>query len=347
MSTSPCLSSVLTHANLTMYQSPNECLHEPAFMQYLEADRSPLSCSALSCSAVDSSGPTDPGYKQHNPQDWSEENVLEFISDQVDRLRFDASHVSVASCTMDGRHLCHMTEGQMVQDFGPYLGSELHHSLSKYVPKTKYAACDVKKEPDFGAPYDLTGQQAVDPLGETDLSDLSDCEYRVCGLQIPSSPESRSSDSDLEFAYSPTAKQDTKAEKEEFRAKRPRGRPPKLSRDHGGISFEHSKKTKHAPRGTHLWEFIRDILIHQEKNPGLMKWEDRREGVFKFLKSEAVAQLWGQKKKNSSMTYEKLSRAMRYYYKREILERVDGRRLVYKFGKNSNGWQVKSTGVAS
>ncbi|OXB72265.1 UNVERIFIED_CONTAM: hypothetical protein H355_003798, partial [Colinus virginianus] len=94
-----------------------------------------------------------------------------------------------------------------------------------------------------------------------------------------------------------------------------------------------------APRGTHLWEFIRDILIHPELNEGLMKWEDRREGVFKFLRSEAVAQLWGQKKKNSSMTYEKLSRAMRYYYKREILERVDGRRLVYKFGKNSSGWK--------
>lgn len=119
--------------------------------------------------------------------------------------------------------------------------------------------------------------------------------------------------------------------------KRKRGRPRKLSKENRDCL--EGRKSKHSPRGTHLWEFIRDILIHPELNEGLMKWEDRREGVFKFLRSEAVAQLWGQKKKNSSMTYEKLSRAMRYYYKREILERVDGRRLVYKFGKNSSGWK--------
>nr|XP_030700194.1 ETS-related transcription factor Elf-3 isoform X1 [Globicephala melas] len=119
--------------------------------------------------------------------------------------------------------------------------------------------------------------------------------------------------------------------------KRKRGRPRKLSKD--SRECLEGKKSKQAPRGTHLWEFIRDILIHPELNEGLMKWENRQEGVFKFLRSEAVAQLWGQKKKNSSMTYEKLSRAMRYYYKREILERVDGRRLVYKFGKNSSGWK--------
>ncbi|XP_017278479.1 ETS homologous factor isoform X2 [Kryptolebias marmoratus] len=105
-------------------------------------------------------------------------------------------------------------------------------------------------------------------------------------------------------------------------------------------SFSRSHPVKkHNPRGTHLWEFIRDILLNPERNPGLIKWEDRTEGVFRFLKSEAVAQLWGKKKNNSSMTYEKLSRAMRYYYKREILERVDGRRLVYKFGRNARGWR--------
>lgn len=80
---------------------------------------------------------------------------------------------------------------------------------------------------------------------------------------------------------------------------------------HGGLSCAYLPTLRAAPRGTHLWEFIRDILINPEKNQGLMKWEDRHEGIFKFLKSEAVAQMWGQKKKNSSMTYEKLSRAMR------------------------------------
>lgn len=161
----------------------------------------------------------------------------------------------------------------------------------------------------------------------------------------PSSPDSNTSDSDPDYSeipYSTSTKKFVKQESGETK-KRGRGRPPKCQSE-GYDHFIQAKKSKHAPRGTHLWEFIRDILIHPEKHQGLMKWEDRRDGVFKFLKSEAVAQLWGQKKKNSSMTYEKLSRAMRYYYKREILERVDGRRLVYKFGKNSTGWRIEETG---
>ncbi|KAM9798717.1 ETS-related transcription factor Elf-3 [Syngnathus typhle] len=194
---------------------------------------------------------------------------------------------------------------------------------------------------------------AMTPVADEYLSDnQSESEWSsssnsgLFGFSNLGSPEeSGSGESDPEFSYPAISKTLIKKEKAESQMKRPRGRPPKVNREHSHI-YDPSKKSKHAPRGTHLWEFIRDILIHPEKNQGLMKWEDRREGVFKFLKSEAVAQMWGQKKKNSSMTYEKLSRAMRYYYKREILERVDGRRLVYKFGKNSSGWKVEELGMS-
>jgi hypothetical protein len=46
-------------------------------------------------------------------------------------------------------------------------------------------------------------------------------------------------------------------------------------------------------------------------NPQYVRWENQREGVFRFVQSEAVAQLWGSLKNNDNMTYEKLSRAMR------------------------------------
>nr|XP_034351173.1 ETS-related transcription factor Elf-5 isoform X2 [Arvicanthis niloticus] len=91
-------------------------------------------------------------------------------------------------------------------------------------------------------------------------------------------------------------------------------------------------------QSSHLWEFVRDLLLSPEENCGILEWEDREQGIFRVVKSEALAKMWGQRKKNDRMTYEKLSRALRYYYKTGILERVD-RRLVYKFGKNAHGWQ--------
>ncbi|XP_076800946.1 uncharacterized protein LOC143445608 [Clavelina lepadiformis] len=95
-----------------------------------------------------------------------------------------------------------------------------------------------------------------------------------------------------------------------------------------------------AGKHIHLWEFIRDILLEPRHCPSLIKWEDRKSGVFRFVQSDTVASMWGEQKGNPKMTYEKLSRAMRYYYNRGILERVDGRRLVYKFGPSAHGWRT-------
>lgn len=42
------------------------------------------------------------------------------------------------------------------------------------------------------------------------------------------------------------------------------------------------------------------------------RWEDPVQGVFRIVESEKLARLWGDRKNNQKMTYEKLSRAMRY-----------------------------------
>ncbi|NXU85844.1 ELF5 factor, partial [Xiphorhynchus elegans] len=64
-------------------------------------------------------------------------------------------------------------------------------------------------------------------------------------------------------------------------------------------------------QNSHLWEFVRDLLLSPEENGGILKWEDRGQGIFCVVKSEALAKMWGQRKKNDRMTYEKLSRALR------------------------------------
>ncbi|KAI2807664.1 hypothetical protein BLOT_005602 [Blomia tropicalis] len=106
-----------------------------------------------------------------------------------------------------------------------------------------------------------------------------------------------------------------------------RGRPPK-------------KENKSRSKGNgKLWEFIRDLLLNPLTNPSLIRWERREDGIFKFIQSDKVAKMWGERKQNPRMTYEKLSRAMRYYYKSKVLLPVFGRRLVYKFGPNATGWR--------
>ncbi|NXV22501.1 ELF3 factor, partial [Cepphus grylle] len=297
------------------------------------------------------------------PYFWTKVQVLEWISYHVEKNKYDASSIDFSCCNMDGHALCHCTRDQMRLIFGP-LGDELYDRLHEITSDELNWIIDLLEKEDvtsqetflttshleLGNPCakdSLEDMKPTNPFLSTDFTCLpgamSPGSSDISGPMMshsPNSQDSGGSDLDLDPAeaklfpdngFSGSKKGDSK------HGKRKRGRPRKLSKE--SRDCLESRKSKHSPRGTHLWEFIRDILIHPELNEGLMKWEDRQEGVFKFLRSEAVAQLWGQKKKNSSMTYEKLSRAMRYYYKREILERVDGRRLVYKFGKNSSGWK--------
>uniref|UniRef100_A0A0M3I5U3 ETS domain-containing protein n=1 Tax=Ascaris lumbricoides TaxID=6252 RepID=A0A0M3I5U3_ASCLU len=101
-----------------------------------------------------------------------------------------------------------------------------------------------------------------------------------------------------------------------------------------------------APNTMPLWKFILELLIKGENND-CIAWTGRSLGEFKnfcsqFIDPEAVAKLWGIRKQKPSMNYEKLSRALRYYYDKGTIKKVAGMKFVYRFERLSEAIEAFS-----
>jgi len=82
----------------------------------------------------------------------------------------------------------------------------------------------------------------------------------------------------------------------------------------------------------HLWQFLRELLEQQDKYGQCVRWIDHTAGIFKIEDSHALARLWGKRKNRPAMNYDKLSRSLRQYYKKNILKKTTrSQRLVYQF----------------
>uniref|UniRef100_A0A8C1UAT9 ETS variant transcription factor 4 n=1 Tax=Cyprinus carpio TaxID=7962 RepID=A0A8C1UAT9_CYPCA len=78
-----------------------------------------------------------------------------------------------------------------------------------------------------------------------------------------------------------------------------------------------------------LWQFL-VALLDDPGNAHFIAWTGR--GMeFKLIEPEEVARLWGMQKNRPAMNYDKLSRSLRYYYEKGIMQKVAGERYVYKF----------------
>ncbi|XP_053562588.1 ETS domain-containing protein Elk-4 [Bombina bombina] len=78
-----------------------------------------------------------------------------------------------------------------------------------------------------------------------------------------------------------------------------------------------------------LWQFLLQLL-QEPHHKQVICWTSN-DGEFKLLQAEEVARLWGVRKNKPSMNYDKLSRALRYYYVKNIIKKVNGQKFVYKF----------------
>ncbi|XP_050556781.1 ETV5-related protein Ets96B-like [Spodoptera frugiperda] len=89
--------------------------------------------------------------------------------------------------------------------------------------------------------------------------------------------------------------------------------------------------TTHAGGGRRgalqLWQFLVSLLAEGAR---CVAWTGR--GLeFKLHEPEEVARRWGAQKNRPAMNYDKLSRSLRYYYEKGIMQKVAGERYVYKF----------------
>ncbi|KAF5405711.1 hypothetical protein PHET_00793 [Paragonimus heterotremus] len=81
-----------------------------------------------------------------------------------------------------------------------------------------------------------------------------------------------------------------------------------------------------------LWQFLLEELQNPEARD-YISWTGQG-AEFKLKEPNQVAKRWGARKNKPKMNYEKLSRGLRYYYDKRIIQKVSGKRYVYRFTQN-------------
>uniref|UniRef100_A0A2K5U643 ETS variant transcription factor 7 n=1 Tax=Macaca fascicularis TaxID=9541 RepID=A0A2K5U643_MACFA len=81
-----------------------------------------------------------------------------------------------------------------------------------------------------------------------------------------------------------------------------------------------------------LWEYVYQLLLDPRYEP-YIRWEDKDAKIFRVVDPNGLARLWGNHKNRVNMTYEKMSRALRHYYKLNIIKKEPGQKLLFRFLK--------------
>ena len=117
--------------------------------------------------------------------------------------------------------------------------------------------------------------------------------------------------------------------------------------------------------GSQLYQFLL-MLLEDATLENKIQWVDSTNHVFRIIDKEWVAQMWGEKRDRPSdddtatgkkkMTYDSLSRALRYYYQHDMMASVR-KKMHYKFTqkcmdewdlmKKKNGGKSPDAGCSS
>ncbi|KAL7065014.1 hypothetical protein AAHC03_05405 [Spirometra sp. Aus1] len=92
-----------------------------------------------------------------------------------------------------------------------------------------------------------------------------------------------------------------------------------------------------------LWEFILRSL--NSRKSSAFQWVNQSAGIFRITDTRQAAREWGRYRNNSRMNYEKMARAMRFYYKNAMLRKAQ-KQLHFQFAMSFVEWSTRQLTTA-
>ncbi|KAF8368011.1 hypothetical protein PRIPAC_85840, partial [Pristionchus pacificus] len=112
----------------------------------------------------------------------------------------------------------------------------------------------------------------------------------------------------------------------------PMQKPPTFISTPKTISAPKKKPRSSKREEKMLWVFILKHLQDESKR-NLVEWTNEKSGEFRFVDPDGFARAWGEHKggRSAPMRFEVMTRGLRFYYKKGIVEKVKNQKNLFRF----------------
>ncbi|XP_061573369.1 fli-1 proto-oncogene, ETS transcription factor-related sequence isoform X1 [Cololabis saira] len=298
--------------------------------QYPEPRVSPQTTSPLSNPTEEKRVivPADPEvWTQDHVRQWLDWAIKEYVLEEVDVMLFQA---------LDGKALCKMTKDDMMRLTSAYNADILLSHLSylrQSSPTFSYPTTPSTTTPP-PAP-----QPRLQVKAEGGFDEISRRNSWPANAMTPAVPKGSSLEHQPSTRVSEPAPRIVQDPYQTLgpissRLANPEGQAVSSSKHRTSKQspYKLPDPSAHRPVGSgqiQLWQFLLELLS-DSNNSSIITWEGTN-GEFKMTDPDEVAKRWGERKSKPNMNYDKLSRALRYYYDKNIMTKVHGKRYAYKF----------------
>ena len=254
-----------------------------------------------------------------DPRLWSEDHVSAWLAWAIREFSLQGPHIDsfVAGLSMSGRQVCAITKDQFLARAPPFMGDILWAHLE--ILQKEVDRETIHTEQKLSSSFQTDTQYTSSPYLARPYMD-----YPTYHSGYP------------QYAYYPHQYYQQWPSVEQFPPS-PASLPSYLPLDSQPASREQSPVQAVSGQGPcftgsgpiQLWQFLLELLTDKTCQHFIAWTGDGWE--FKMVDPDEVATRWGNRKNKPKMNYEKLSRALRYYYDKNIILKTAGKRYVYRF----------------